>query len=137
MDRLGNEHPSTLTSMANLAATYRNQGRWKEAEELEVQVMETFKRVLGEEHPDTLTSMANLAYIWKEERRQGDAVHLMEDCARRRQQSLGVEHPDTISSISALTVWRDQLERTCSQPLRRSNSTSRKRSIYLCIPCFK
>ncbi|KAK7193328.1 phosphorylase superfamily protein, partial [Paraphaeosphaeria sporulosa] len=40
---LGEEHPSTLTSMANLASTYRNQGRWKEAEELEVQVMETRK----------------------------------------------------------------------------------------------
>ena len=46
--KLGADHPSTLTSMANLASTYRNQGRWKEAEELEVQVMETFKRVLGE-----------------------------------------------------------------------------------------
>jgi hypothetical protein len=44
----GAEHPSTLTGMANLASTYRNQGRWKEAEELDVQVMETRKRVLGE-----------------------------------------------------------------------------------------
>ncbi|RSL64168.1 hypothetical protein CEP51_013189 [Fusarium floridanum] len=58
---LGEEHPDTLTSMANLASTFRNQGRWKEAEELEVGVMETRKRVLGEEHPDTLTSMVNLA----------------------------------------------------------------------------
>jgi len=33
----------------------------KKAEELELQVMETGKRVLGEEHPSTLTSMANLA----------------------------------------------------------------------------
>ena len=49
------------TSMINLALTYRNQGRWTEAEELEVQVMETRKRVLGAEHPDTLISMANLA----------------------------------------------------------------------------
>src|SRR3954469_21221439 len=31
-ERLGAEHPDTLTSMANLASTYRNQGRWKEAE---------------------------------------------------------------------------------------------------------
>ena len=31
---LGNEHPDTLTSMANLASTYRNQDRWHEAEEL-------------------------------------------------------------------------------------------------------
>jgi hypothetical protein len=38
---LRRENPDTLTSMANLASTYRNQGRWKEAEDLEVQVMET------------------------------------------------------------------------------------------------
>ena len=29
---LGEEHPDTLSSMANLAATFWNQGRWKEAE---------------------------------------------------------------------------------------------------------
>ena len=57
---LGEEHPDTLTSMYNLASTYRSQGRWKEAEMLEVLVMETRKRVLGEEHPDTLTSIAKL-----------------------------------------------------------------------------
>lgn len=44
---LGEEHQDTLSSMANLASTYGNQGRWKEAEELEVRVMETTKRVLG------------------------------------------------------------------------------------------
>ena len=43
--------------MANLASMYRNQGRWKEAEKLEVRVMETRVRVLSEEHPDTLTSI--------------------------------------------------------------------------------
>ena len=59
---LGAEHLDTLSSMANLASTYRNQGRWKEAEELEVQVKDTRKRVLGAEHPDTLTSMNNLAH---------------------------------------------------------------------------
>jgi hypothetical protein len=46
--------------MANPASTYWNQGRWKEAEELEVQLMETRKRVLGAEHPDTLTSIFSL-----------------------------------------------------------------------------
>ena len=44
---LGEEHPSTLTSMANLASTYRSQGRWKEAEQLDVQVSEIRKRALG------------------------------------------------------------------------------------------
>jgi hypothetical protein len=45
------EHPSTLTSMGNLASTYRNQGRRKKAKVLEAQVMETSSRVFGAEHP--------------------------------------------------------------------------------------
>ena len=60
---LGEEHPSTLTSMANLATTYADQGRWQEAEELDVRVIEIRKRVLGEEHPSTLKSIANLAVV--------------------------------------------------------------------------
>ena len=74
---LGAEHPDTLTSVGNLASTYRNQGRWKEAEELEVQVMETRKRVLGAEHPDTLTSMNNLAHTLKVLGKQTEALALM------------------------------------------------------------
>jgi Tetratricopeptide repeat len=62
---LGQDHPSTLTSMANLASTYRNQGRWKEAEDLQKQELEICLRVLGEEHPDTLISIENLAWIFK------------------------------------------------------------------------
>ena len=45
----------------SLAATFFNQGRWKEAKELFLQVMETRKRVLGQEHPSTLINMGNLA----------------------------------------------------------------------------
>ena len=39
---------------------YREQGRWKNAEDLIVQVLETGQRLLGE-HPDTLINMNNLA----------------------------------------------------------------------------
>ena len=45
-------------------STYRNQGRWDDAEKLDMQVMETSKTKLGVDHPDTLTSMANLASAW-------------------------------------------------------------------------
>ena len=48
--------------MANLASTYRNQGRWTEAEKMDVEVMEAARQVLGKERPDTLSSMANLAF---------------------------------------------------------------------------
>jgi hypothetical protein len=73
---LGEEHPDTLTSMANLALTYRNQGRWKEAESLFVQVMEMEKKVLGEEHLLTLTSMSYLASTYNNQGRWREAESL-------------------------------------------------------------
>ncbi|KAF8533565.1 hypothetical protein BDD12DRAFT_864548 [Trichophaea hybrida] len=60
---LGDNHPDTLTSMNNLSLVLSKQGQWKEAEELQMQVIDMSKRVLGDEHPDTLTSIANLAII--------------------------------------------------------------------------
>ena len=53
----GADHPVTLSSMGNLASTYSNQGRWSEAEQLNIQVMEMRKKLLGGDHPDTLSSM--------------------------------------------------------------------------------
>ncbi len=104
---LGQEHPDTLTSMANLASTYRNQGRWKEAEDLHVQVMETSLRVLGQEHPDTLTSMANLASTFWNQGRWKEAEDLDVQVMETRKRVLGQEHPDTLTSIAnlALTFW--------------------------------
>ena len=48
----GGEHPHMLSSMGNLADTYSNQGRWNEAEQLQVQVMNIGKKLLGEKHPE-------------------------------------------------------------------------------------
>jgi Flp pilus assembly protein TadD len=63
--------------MHNLASTHKSQGRWKEAEELMMQVVETRKRVLGQEHPDTLTSMHNLALTYQSQGRWKEAEALM------------------------------------------------------------
>ena len=59
--KLGLDHPGTLINMSNLALNYQNQGRWDEAEKLQVEVMETCKVKMGLDHPDTLTAMNNLA----------------------------------------------------------------------------
>ncbi|PKS05676.1 hypothetical protein jhhlp_008196 [Lomentospora prolificans] len=94
--------------MANLASTYRDQGRWDEAEKLFVQVMETRKLKLGDDHPSTLTSMANLAFTWKAQGRLTDALSLMRSCASSQQRTLGLRHPHTLSSLAALDDWSHQ-----------------------------
>ncbi|KAF2834451.1 kinesin light chain 3 [Patellaria atrata CBS 101060] len=106
---LGDEHPDTLTSMANLASTFWNQGRWKEAEELEVQVMETRKRVLRDEHPDTLTSMANLASTYRNQGRWKEAEELDVQVMETSTRVLGDEHSDTLTSMANLaSTYRSQ-----------------------------
>ena len=55
-DEIGPEHPSTLSSMANLALTYKNQGRWKEAEEPFVQAMKIRMAMARADHLSMLMS---------------------------------------------------------------------------------
>ena len=57
----GQSHRLHLLLRHQLANIKYYQGRWNEAEELQVQVMETILRVLEAEHPDTLSSMGHLA----------------------------------------------------------------------------
>jgi hypothetical protein len=75
--------------MNNLALTYASQGRWKEAEELQVQEMETNLRVLGAEHPETLTSMANLALTYANQGRWKEAEGLQVQVIRDEKDSVG------------------------------------------------
>jgi hypothetical protein len=63
---LGDDHPDTLRSMASLAVTYGNQGRWDDAATLGVMVVEKMKWVLGDAHPDTIMSMKHLAWLLEE-----------------------------------------------------------------------
>jgi uncharacterized protein involved in tolerance to divalent cations len=114
---LGEEHPSTLTSMANLASTYSNQGRWKEAEELEVQVKNTSLKILGKEHPSTLTSMANLASTYRDQGRWKEAEELEVQVKNTSLKILGKEHPSTLTSMANLAStyinqgrWREAEE---------------------------
>ncbi|KAJ5255628.1 hypothetical protein N7497_006886 [Penicillium chrysogenum] len=61
----GAEDKDTLDSTMILGGAYVLEGRWEEAEQLFIQVIETSKTKLGANHPDTLTSMANLAVtLW-------------------------------------------------------------------------
>lgn len=79
-----------------------NDGRWAEAGQLFVQVMETFKRVLGVEHTDTLTSMANLALTFWNQGRWKKAEELGVQVMETRKRVLGKEHPSTLNVIANL-----------------------------------
>ena len=57
---LGEEHPSTLTSMNSLAFTFKHQGRNKEVISLMEKCFNLRKQVLGPQHPYTTSSLKAL-----------------------------------------------------------------------------
>jgi tetratricopeptide (TPR) repeat protein len=84
-------------------------GRYNEAEELFVQVIETQKKVLGEEHPDTLTSINNLALTYCNQGRWKEAKELEVQVIEIQKKVLGEEHPDTLTSMYNLAhMWKSQ-----------------------------
>ncbi|CAE6459243.1 unnamed protein product [Rhizoctonia solani] len=100
--RLGPDHHYTLNSMDNLASTYSDLGRYNEAEQMGLQVVNARKRLLGEDHPSTLTSMNKLASTYLNLRRYNEAEQMGIQVLNARKRVLGEDHPDTLSSINSL-----------------------------------
>ena len=101
---LGDEHPSTLTSMNDLALTYYHQGKLQEAADLQEQVLEKRRRILGEEHLATLMAMNNLAGMYQVQGRNADAAEIQEEVLEKQRQILGEEHPYTLTTMHNLAM---------------------------------
>ncbi|KAE8380695.1 hypothetical protein BDV26DRAFT_279319 [Aspergillus bertholletiae] len=90
--------------IAKVGRCLYSEGRWKEAEELGIQVMQLQKQVLGPEHPDTLASMGNLALTYTDQGRWKEAEELQVQVMQLRKQVLGPEHPDTLAIMGNLAL---------------------------------
>ncbi|KAM0425990.1 hypothetical protein ACHAPT_008619 [Fusarium lateritium] len=106
---LGEKHPDTIRSMAELATTYHGQGRYDEAEGIYLKVLDLRREVLGEKHPDTIDSMASLATTYHNQGRYDEAERIKDKVLDLRRGVLGEKHPDTIDSMASLaTTYHNQ-----------------------------
>jgi tetratricopeptide (TPR) repeat protein len=107
----GPDHPDTLSSMNNLAASYEGLGRYAETLKLYEETLALRKAKLGPDHPDTLASMNNLANSYDDLGRPAEALKLREETLALRKAKLGPDHPDTLSSMNNLANSYDDLGR--------------------------
>ncbi|RFU80041.1 serine threonine phosphatase [Trichoderma arundinaceum] len=90
--------------LSELATTYGDQGRWDEAEKLQVQVMESRKAILGGDHPETLDIMSYLALNFYEQGRWKEAEKLQTQAMEDYQKILGKDHPSSLDAMANLAV---------------------------------
>ncbi|OAG03713.1 kinesin light chain [Paraphaeosphaeria sporulosa] len=101
---LGNEHPSTLTTMGNLATVLANQGKYEAAEVMNKQTLSLSKTVLGREHPETLMTMSNLATVLDSQGKYEAAEAMNRQTLSLKETVLGHEHPSTLTTMSNLAT---------------------------------
>jgi folate-binding Fe-S cluster repair protein YgfZ len=80
----------------------REQGYAKEAETLEIKVLNKRNKILGVEHPDTINAMASLASTNVDLGKYKEAEKLEIQVLDARKRILGVEHTETIRAMGNL-----------------------------------
>jgi tetratricopeptide (TPR) repeat protein len=99
---LGPQHPNVAWSLSSLAALYREQGRYAEAEPAAVRSLAIRERVLGPDHNHVANSLHNLGLLCRDQGRFAEARPLLERCLAIREAALENDHPDTVAVRTAL-----------------------------------
>jgi tetratricopeptide (TPR) repeat protein len=77
-------------------------GMWKDAEDVQYQVMKITKKRFGEMHQSTVTSMGNLASTFVGQGKFDGAEKLLIQVLDLCTKLLGLEHPDTLTNMNNL-----------------------------------
>jgi CHAT domain-containing protein/Tfp pilus assembly protein PilF len=99
---LGPEHPSFATSLNNLAALYRDEGKYEEAESLYQRSLAIREKALGPEHPDLAGGLNNLADLYELEGKYQEAEPLYKRALTIQEKALGTDNPAFALSIANL-----------------------------------
>lgn len=103
-DALGNEDPTTLQCMRDLAWAFQKQGMSNEAVAILTEVVEIRERVLGREHTDTLASIYVLAITYNDQGRHKEAEALFLEVIEVYKRVICAEHINTLKRIGMLAV---------------------------------
>jgi eukaryotic-like serine/threonine-protein kinase len=104
---LGADHRESLSTTSDLAATFSEQGRTKEAKSLYDEVVRTSRRAFGPDDPQTLQALQNVAQCLNKLGRFDEAVTLGRQVLETRRSLLGEEHREVLVSMNHLAAFLD------------------------------
>ena len=126
------KNPSTLLAMDQLATTYRLQGKWKEAETLQVMSVTHSTELRGADHPESLNFRGNLALLFNLQGRWKEAAELAEKVTVSCVSKFGLKHRRTLLKKGILaTINRNQGRWEQAEDLGRHILETRKNVLAL------
>ena len=88
-----------------LAIVRRNQGRYREAEEIYQRVLAIREGALGADHPQIASTLSNLAGVYADQGRYSEAEGLEERALAIREKTLGESNPELALTLNNLAIY--------------------------------
>ncbi|QKV96164.1 tetratricopeptide repeat protein [Streptomyces sp. NA02950] len=107
-DRLGPDHPFTLTTRGELLRFRGEAGDVAGAATASAELLEHMVRVLGDDHPSTLTTRHNLARFRGEAGDAAGAAAALAELLEHMVRVLGDDHPSTLTTRHNLARFRGE-----------------------------
>jgi eukaryotic-like serine/threonine-protein kinase len=127
-ERLGDDHPDTLTAMSELANALFRLNRLDEVEELDRRTLSIRRRTLGEEDPETIRATNSLAATLFARAHYTEAAELFERALAGQRRQLGADHPDTLKIQNNLGAAYVELGRySAAEPVLQAALAGRER----------
>jgi tetratricopeptide (TPR) repeat protein len=93
-----------------LASVLRNQGKYREAETILLQVISKYEAILGENHEETLASTTLLGITYYRAKRYSEAEDLFRRVLAGKEETLGCAHASTLATRDNLeaSLWKEE-----------------------------
>jgi tetratricopeptide (TPR) repeat protein len=101
---LGEEDQWTMAAVAMVAEAKKQQGRWSEAEQLQLPVLLASKRLLGPDHDQTLVIASSLGGTYANQGKWDMAEQLEKEVLEKRENLAGAEAPETLRAMNNLSI---------------------------------
>jgi tetratricopeptide (TPR) repeat protein len=127
---LGADNLRVASMQNNLAALYRQQKRYAEAEPLYLRAIAIREKALGPEHPDVALTLNNLAALHDAQDHFEQAEQLYRRALAIRDKSLGPDHLDTAASANSLgELYLAQRRYEKAEPLLKRAYLAREKAL--------
>lgn len=97
--KLGDRHPTTISTCIQLAEPYVVLKRYDEAQKLITEARKAASEVFGPEHQETMDASTTLAVILVRRGNKKEALPILEEVLDVSRKTLGNTHPATLQSI--------------------------------------
>ena len=104
IEKFGNKHPETLSTLNNLAVFYETQGWYEDAENIYKKIVEIKRKIWQQDNLSTAININNLAGIYRIKEKYTEAQPLYQQVLEIRKRISGNNHPDTATSLNNLAA---------------------------------